>query len=134
MVKEALVVIVWRLRWICWAAVLIITGLAIAEENVPMVDAHLGGCSTTVTVLNSEDKPVYNAKVMVDIRYGFLGIRKMSLEAGTNSEGKATMAGLPEKAKNPLEFQIISGSVLKKVLVDTAAKCKDSIQVKLGVQ
>jgi hypothetical protein len=115
-------------------AFLILAGVALAEENVPVVDAHLGGCSTTVTVLNSEDKPVYNAKVTVDIRYGLLGVRKMSLEVGTNGEGKATLAGLPEKPKNPFEFQVTSGSISKKVLVNTAAKCRDSIQVKLGGQ
>ena len=124
MVKEVLVGIVS----------LILAGVAVAEENVPVVDAHLGACETTVTVVNSEDKPVYNAKITVDIRYGFLGVRKMSLEVGTNSEGKATVAGLPEKPRNPFEFQVIHGSILKKVLVDTAAKCKDSIQVKLGGQ
>ncbi len=132
--KEDPVGIVWQRLSLCWAAVLIFTGLAIAEENVPVVDAHLGGCSSTITVLDSGDKPVYNAKVTVDIRYGFLGVRKMSLEVGTNSEGKATLAGLPEKPKNPLEFQITSGSISKKVLVDTAAKCKDAIQVKIGGQ
>jgi hypothetical protein len=124
MVKQAVIGIVF----------LILSGAVAAEENIPVIDAHLGGCSTTVTVLDREGKPVYNAKVSVDIRYGFLGVRKMSLEAGTNVEGKATLAGLPEKAKEPLEFQVTSGSLSKKVLVDTAAKCKDSIQVKLGGQ
>lgn len=115
-------------------AILILAGVAVAQENVPVVDAHLGVCSTTVTVLSSEDKPIYNAKITVDLRYGFLGVRKMSLEVGTNSEGKATLAGLPEKRKNPLEFQVTNGSTSKKVLVDTAAECKGSIQVKLGGQ
>ena len=113
---------------------LVLASIAVAEENVPVVDAHLGKCSTTVTVLDSEEKPVYDAKVTVDLRYGFLGIRKMSLEVGTNGDGKATVAGLPEKAKDPLEFLVTKGSLTKKVLVDTAAKCRDSIQVKLGSQ
>jgi|WetSurMetagenome_2_1015567.scaffolds.fasta_scaffold899110_1 hypothetical protein len=124
MVKEVLVGI----------AFLILAGIAFAEENVPVVDAHLGVCSTTVTVLNSEDKPVYNAKITVDLHYGFLGVRKMSLEVGTNSDGKATLAGLPEKQKKPFEFQVTNGSISKKVLVDAATKCKDVIQVKLGGQ
>jgi len=123
-VKKAFIVMV----------LLILAGIAVAEENVPVVDAHIGACATTVTVLDSGGKPVYNAKISVDIRYGFLGIRKMSLEVGTNIEGKATLAGLPEKSKNPLEFQVTSGSLSKKVLVDIAAKCKDAIQVILGGQ
>jgi hypothetical protein len=115
-------------------AFLILCGIVAAEENVPIVDAHIGGCSTTVTVVDREENPVYNAKVTVDIRYGFLGVRKMSLEVGTNSEGKATLAGLPEKPKSPLEFQVTSGSLSKKVLVDTTVKCRDSIRVKIGGQ
>ena len=104
------------------------------SPEIPEVDGHLGACSTTVTVLDSESKPVYNAKVAVSLRYGFLGFRKMSLEVGTNSEGKARVAGLPENPKNPLEFEIASGRLSKKVLVDVKAKCSDSIQVMLGAQ
>jgi hypothetical protein len=121
--------------WQSWVLFLILAGAAFAQtQEIPLVDGHLGACSTTITVLDSESKPVYNAKVTVDIRYGFLGFRKMSLEVGTNSEGKARVAGLPQKPRNPLEFIITSGSLSKKALVDTAAKCRDEIQVKLGAQ
>lgn len=130
--------LVGRLRRISWIGCVlfsIIDGAAFAQTlEIPVVDGHLGACSTTITVLDSESKPIYNAKVTVDIRYGVLGFRKMSLEVGTNSEGKARVAGLPEKPKDPLEFEITGKRLSKKVLVDTAAKCNDSIQVKLGAQ
>jgi len=124
-------------RLISWlAAILLISfGAVFAQEHeIPTVDAHLGACSTLFTVLDSEGKPAYNAKISVDIRYGLLGVRKMSLEVGTNSEGKARVAGLPEKPKAPLEFEIVSRGVTKKTLVDVRAKCSDSVQIKLGSQ
>jgi hypothetical protein len=124
-----------RTSWISLAIFLMFAGAAFAQSpGIPVVDGHLGACSTTITALDAENKPVYNAKVTVDIRYGFLGFRKMSLEVGTNSEGKARVAGLPEKPKNPLEFEITSGRLSKKVLVDVREKCQESIQVRLGAQ
>jgi hypothetical protein len=114
---------------------LIFSGAALAEEqDIPTVDGHLGACSTLFTVLDAGSKPIYNARIMVDIRYGFLGLRKMSLEVGTNSDGKGRVAGLPEKSKNPLEFVITSGRLSKKTLINIAAKCNDSVEVKLGAQ
>jgi hypothetical protein len=41
------------------------------------------------------------------------------------------VAGLQGKEKKPFEFEITNGRFSKKVLVDTTAKCDDSIQVKL---
>lgn len=124
-----------RISWIFLAIFLFLTASVFAEEQeIPTVDGHLGACSTVLTILDTENKPVYNAKITVDIRYGFLGVRKMSLEVGTNSNGKARVAGLPEKSKNPLEFVIAGGQFSKKTLVDVAAKCKDSVEVKLGAQ
>jgi hypothetical protein len=104
------------------------------DEGIPTVDGHIGSCATAFTVTDSAAKPIYNARIMVDLRYGFLGVRKMSLEVGTNSDGKARVAGLPEKPKNPLQFDIVSGAMRKKVLVDVATKCNDSVEVKLGSQ
>jgi hypothetical protein len=133
--KNNLLGMFWRPLWIWSALFLFLSGVALAEEQeIPTVDGHLGECSTVLTILDSENKPVYNAKITVDIRYGFLGVRKMSLEVGTNSNGKARVAGLPEKLKHPLEFVIAGGQFSKKTLVDVAAKCKDSVEVKLGAQ
>jgi hypothetical protein len=125
----------WQISWIGCVLFSIFAGAAFAQTpEIPVVDGHLGACSTTITVLDSESNPVYNAKITVDIYYGFLGFRTMSLEVGTNSEGKARVAGLPAKPKNPLKFLVASKRISKKVLVDTAAKCNDSIQVQLGAQ
>ncbi len=124
----------WR-TIILGALLLFLNGSVFAEDlEIPTVDGHLGACSATFSVLDNENKPVYNAKITVDLRYGFLGIRKMSLEVGTNSDGKARVAGLPDKPKNPLEFEIVSGRISKEMTMDPAVKCKNSVEVKLGSQ
>jgi hypothetical protein len=108
------------------------TGLALAAEpEIPVVDGHLGSCSRDFTVRDRDHKPIYNAKISVLIRYGALGLHKMSLEVGTDSEGRARVAGLPEKVKKPLGFKIESGQLSKELMVDTTNDCKASIDVDL---
>jgi hypothetical protein len=113
---------------------LLLAHVSIAVENleVPVVDGHLGSCSVTFTVRDNDNNPVYNAKIRVVVHYGFLGLHRMSLEVGTNSEGKAQVAGLPENAKKPFKFDVTSGRFFKNVLVDSRQKCKSAIEVDLG--
>ena len=50
-------------------------------------------------------KPLYAATVKVHIVYGFGGMRRLDLEAGTNSDGKVKFVGLPARVQRPpLEF------------------------------
>jgi hypothetical protein len=69
------------------------------------MDGGVGPCSVEFTVIGVGGKPVYAATVKVHMAYGFAGIRKLDLEAGTNSDGKLRFKGLPAKVHNPpLEF------------------------------
>ena len=68
-----------------------------AAVDVPVVKGDLGTCSADFTVLDSNGKPVYDAKVHVTILYGFMNKRKSELEIGTNSDGKARIEGLPNR-------------------------------------
>jgi hypothetical protein len=121
--------------WMICAMALAFAGTALAAEaEIPTVDGHVGSCSATFTVRDKENKPIYNAKISVTFRYGALGTRKMSLEVGTDSEGKARVAGLPEKRKNPLEFKVTSGQLSKTVTDDPSKDCKATIEVNLGTQ
>jgi len=103
------------------------------EPEVPVVDGGLGACKADFTVRDSSDKPIYNAKIDVLIKYGFMGMRKTQLEAGTNSEGKARFTGLPERVRKPLEFVIKSGNVSSTVTDDPGDKCEAVFDVKLTV-
>src|SRR5437762_8851980 len=75
--------------------------LAAQAPQIPVVDGGLGSCRADFTVKDDSGKPIYNAKVSVTIKYGFLNKRKAELEVGTNSDGKASVTGLPNLPKRP---------------------------------
>ena len=75
------------------------------NEKVPVIQGGAGPCSLELTVRGVDGKPVYAATVKVHIAYGFGGMRRLDLEAGTNSDGKVKFAGLPDRVQRPpLEF------------------------------
>jgi hypothetical protein len=97
------------------------------------VDARLGRCAATFAVRDNQ-KPVYNAKISVIIRSGAFGVRKSELQVGTNTEGRGRIAGLPEKTKKPLQFEIRHGEVLRTILANPSAKCDATFDVNLGAK
>jgi hypothetical protein len=107
--------------------------LAAEEPEVPVINGMVGSCAANFTVLDAGKKPIYNAKIEVVLRHGFAGMRKSELQVGTNSEGKARVIGLPEKAKKDLEFKVSSGSLSKTVLINPQEKCTATVEVVLGV-
>ena len=120
-------------------AILVLAGISpgltlyAAPVEVPVINGGLGPCSAEFTVLDSNDKPVYDAKVHITIRYGFMEKRKSDLEVGTNSDGKARIEGLPDKLKKPpLEFRIRGGAQTSSVTQDPAADCHAVFNVRLG--
>jgi hypothetical protein len=107
--------------------------LAAQSEQVPVVDGALGSCRADFTVKDNSDKPIYNAKIHVLIKYGFLNKRKTDLEVGTNSDGRASVTGLPNMPKRPLEFSIKNGTVEKTVSDDPWENCNAKFDVTLSV-
>lgn len=126
----------WRSMLTSGVSLLILSSAALSAEEpkVPVVDGQIGQCSADFTVKDSEDKPIYDAKIAVMIRHGFLGLHKTELQVGTNSDGKARVAGLPERVKRTLKFEITSGGNSKTISVDTSEKCDSTFEVILGVQ
>lgn len=106
-----------------------VAGVAAQEQVVPVVDGHLGRCSVDFTVRDVNREPMYDAKIDVTIRYGFLGIRKMSLQVGTNGDGKARVAGLPDKDDKTFRFIISSEVLSETVLMNTSDGCKAEYEV-----
>ena len=103
------------------------------EIEVPSIDAGLGPCTVDFTVTDSQRKPIYNAKISVRIKYGFLGLRRIDLEIGTNSNGKARFTGLPEAAKKPpLEFVTRYRKWTDTVWYWPAVSCHKEYAVELG--
>jgi len=113
--------------------VLCVPVLANNSPEVPVVDGGVGSCRADFTVKDEAGKPIYNAKIHVTLKFGFLNLRKTELEVGTNGDGKARFTGLPDSPKKPLEFQIKSGTVSKSVTDDPSTTCNAVYDVTLSV-
>jgi hypothetical protein len=129
----------WRVRpilWLCAILLLIPCAGPIASDSpeVPVVDAGLGSCRADFIVKDGSDKPVFNAKISLTIKYGFWSKRKSEIEIGTNSDGKARVTGLPDSPKKPLDFSIKSGNLSATVTDDPSTNCNAVFNVALTVQ
>jgi len=121
--------------FLCAILVLVPLGGAFAADSpeVPVVDAGLGSCRADFLVKDSAGKPIFNTKVSLIIKYGFLNKRKTQVEVGTNSDGKARVTGLPNLPKKPLEFFIKSGTVSTTVTDDPETNCNAVFEITLKV-
>ena len=78
-----------------------------------------------LVVRGSEGKLVYAATVKVHIAYGFAGIRKLDLEAGTNSDGTVKFTGLPARVQRPpLEFHAVKDELTAIATFDPSTECQ----------
>ena len=110
-------------------------GLAAAPQAAPgstlsIISARLGDCSADFTVTDATGAPVYAAIVHVRIRYGFMGVKRMDLEVGTNSDGKTRVEGLPEDAR-PLIYDITKDNRTATVEQNLSTTCRGTYQVTL---
>jgi hypothetical protein len=114
---------------------LAICGSAMAANapEISTIDGGVGPCRADFTVKDGSGKPLYNAQIDTVLRYGFLNLRKMELQVGTNSDGKARFTGLPEDPKKPLAFHVKSGDVSHTVTDDPSINCKATFDVTLTI-
>lgn len=108
-------------------SLLLAPGMCASQQPVPVpqVNANLGPCTVDFTVSQSSNRPLYNAEISVKISYGFMGIKKMDLKVGTNSEGKARFVGLPDRVHNPpLVFAVNAKGLSKTVNYWPSVKCQ----------
>jgi hypothetical protein len=123
------------LRVLC--PILITTPLLLSQapapnEKVPVIDGGVGRCSLELTVLGVDRKPVYAATVTAHVKYGFGGLRRLDLEAGTNSDGKVRFAGLPDRVQRPpLEFHASRDELVGIAAFDPSAECQAKREVVL---
>ena len=73
---------------------------------------------------------MYGATIHVRVQYGPLNVKRMDLEIGTDSEGKARIKGLPDKAK-PLAYDIQKGDKKATAAQDLAKSCQGKHEVTL---
>jgi len=103
-----------------------------STPEIPVAKGGAGSCSADFVVRDSAGKGVYDAKIGIQVQYGFFGARKLGLTIGTNYEGKARMEGLPEKIKNPSEFKITHAGQNKSVPFDPLTNCHSQNEVTLA--
>jgi hypothetical protein len=103
------------------------------QPEVPTVDAGIGSCRADFSVKDGDGKPLYDAKINITIKYGFMNLRKAQLETPTNTNGQARFTGLPNFSKKPLQFVITSGTVTKTETDDPASNCNAVFNVTLSV-
>ena len=97
-----------------------------------MLKAGLGPCTADFTVKDADGSSVYGAVIHVRVRYGFMNIKRADLEVGTNSEGRARIEGLPDKAK-PLAYEIAKDTRKVTVEQNIASMCQGTFDVTLKV-
>ena len=86
-------------------------------------------------VTDANQKPLYNATIDVKIKYGFLGLRRMELEVGTNGDGRARVTGLSSRIrKQPLAFRVWYHDAAKTVLHYPAVDCNKHYDVTLDTK
>jgi hypothetical protein len=116
--------------FLCVACALLRAG---NPADVPSVSAGMGPCTADFTVVDAASKPIYNAKVYLKMKYGFMSKRDTDLEVATNTDGKAHMEGLPNKLKKPpLEFTVTKDTASQTVTADPATNCHATFAVTLG--
>jgi hypothetical protein len=96
------------------------------EAKVPVISGDLGDCTAVIRVTNVKMKPMYNAKISVDIKYGFAGWHHTTLEIYTNVDGKARFEGLPRKSRGPLSFTVDYKGRATAVIVEPRDNCHGS--------
>jgi hypothetical protein len=107
------------------------TSAAADPKSVPVVDGGIGTCSADFTVTDANGAPVYAAKIKVHIAYGFMYLRKLDLEVGTNADGKARFTGIPDRVKHGLYFEASEGDRTAEAFDDPSTTCKNQFTVVL---
>jgi len=94
-------------------------------EKIPVMDGAAGPCSLELTITGADGKPAFAATVKIHIAYGFGGVRRLDLEAGTNSDGNVKFTGLPARVRRPpLEFQAYKDGLVGVATYDPLAECQ----------
>jgi hypothetical protein len=138
-----------RLVFVVALAIFALTGLAVSQtaapppdaksaadakaapDAVPAIDGGIGTCSADFIVNDADGKPVYAATIKVHIEYGFMYLRKLDLQIGTNADGKARFTGFPDRVKHGLFFEASEGDRVAEAFDDPAANCKNQFTVVL---
>ena len=114
---------------------LILSSSALAQtpdpKSIPVIDGGLGPCTADFTITDTNNKPVYLAKIKVHIAYGFMSAHKLDLEVSTNVDGKARFTGLPDRVKRGLFFEASEGDRTGNAFNDPSKTCQAQFPITL---
>ena len=119
----------------CLLLCVLLCGLVLAQDQpkpkavsneIPKISGDLGECTADLLVTDVRNKPFYNAKISTEIKYGFGGLHRNTLEIYTNSDGRARFEGLPRKSRGPLSFTVNYNGRATAVVVEPRDNCHGS--------
>ena len=115
------------------ALILAATSLAQTPDpkSIPVIDGGIGPCTADFTITDTDNKPVYLAKIKVHIAYGFMSAHKLDLEVSTNVDGKARFTGLPDRVKRGLFFEASEGDRTGNAFDDPTQTCQAQFLITL---
>jgi hypothetical protein len=102
------------------------------SAEIPVVKGGAGSCSADFTVSDASGKGIYNAKIVIQLKYGFMGLHRLDATVSTNFDGKARIEGLPEQIKKTAEFTVSNGGQSKSLPFDPAAECQSRHDITLN--
>lgn len=117
-----------RMRTLVLLLALVLPAIA---ADAPKISADLGSCSADFHVVDGSAKPIYNARIHTLVRSGAFGFHKLDLEIRTDSDGNASIVGLPEVPKRPITFDISSGTATTTIPFEPDKQCKAKFDVTL---
>ncbi len=100
--------------------------------EIPVVKGGAGSCSADFVVSDASGKGIYNAKIVIQLKYGFMGLHRLDATVSTNFDGKARIEGLPEQIKKSAEFTVSHGEQSKSLPFDPAAECQSQHEITLN--
>ena len=95
------------------------------------ISADLGPCFALITVTGADSQPLYGAKMTTRVQYGFMGVKKLDLEAFTGADGKVKITRLPETLKKPMIIHITKDDKSDQVEFKPAERCHATFDVHL---
>ena len=105
-------------------ALVLASSQAPEPKSIPVIDGGIGPCTADFTITDTDNKPIYLAKIKVHIAYGFARAHKLDLEVSTNVDGKARFTGLPDRTKRGLFFEASEGDRTGNAFDDPSKTCQ----------
>jgi hypothetical protein len=131
-----------RMWWANLAATLVIVSIlapgylaspqSTNSVEIPIVKGGAGSCSADFMVSDASGKGIYNAKIEIHLKYGFMGLHRLDATVSTNYDGKARIEGLPEQIKKTAEFTVSHGNQSKSLPYDPIAECQSRHEIALN--